>query len=75
MLKKHPFLTGYLHKLNTSPEFYQDDTNYYKKIIELGRCEISVGVSLLSNHLSMTRCGHLDLLMMLLLIKTSLLRL
>ena len=62
-----PLMTSYRPELDVSPELTPRDSTYYQSligilrwIVELGRVEICLEVSMMSSHLVMPRKGHLD---------------
>ena len=62
-----PIPTFYSPDLNITPELISTDAAYYQLlvgilrwIVELGRVEICLEVSLMSSHLALPREGHLD---------------
>ena len=62
-----PLMTSYSPELDVSPELLPSDSTYYQSligilrwIVELGRIEICLGVSMMSSHFAMPRKGHLD---------------
>ena len=62
-----PFMTSYRSELDVSPELTPRDSTYYQSligilqwIVELGRINICLEVSMMSSHLAMSRKGHLD---------------
>ena len=61
-----PITTTYRPELNTSPELNPKDLSYYQSLIgilrwmvELGRVDICLEVSMMSSHLALPREGHL----------------
>ena len=64
---KTPFHSGYKPELDVTPELKADGVQYFQELIgvlrwacELGRCDILLEVSLLSQHLACPRLGHLE---------------
>ena len=62
-----PLMTSYRPELDVSPELTPQDSAYYQSligilwwIVELGRIDICLEVSMMSSHLVMPRKGHLD---------------
>ena len=62
-----PLTTSYRPELDVSPELTPRDSAYYQSligilrwIVELGRIDICLEVSMMSSHLAMPRKGHLD---------------
>jgi hypothetical protein len=62
-----PFRTGYRPEIDISRELVGDEASYFQSligilrwIVELGRVDICLEVSLLSSHLALPREGHLD---------------
>ena len=62
-----PLTTSYRPELDVSPELTTRDSAYYQSligilrwIVELGRIDICLEVSMMSSHLAMPRKGHLD---------------
>ena len=62
-----PLTTSYRPELDVSPELTPRDSTYYQSligilrwIVELGRIDICLEVSMMSSHLAMPRKGHLD---------------
>ena len=62
-----PLMTSYRPELDVSPELTPRDSAYYQSligilqwIVELGRIDIFLEVSMISSHLVMPRKGHLD---------------
>ena len=62
-----PLATNYRPELDVSPELTPRDSAYYQSligilrwIVELGRIDICLEVSMMSLHLAMPRKGHLD---------------
>ena len=62
-----PLMTSYRPELDVSPELTPRDSAYYQSligilrwIVELGRIDICLEVSMMSSHLAMPRKGHLD---------------
>ena len=62
-----PLTTSYRPELDVSPELTTRDSAYYQSligilrwIVELGRLDICLEVSMMSSHLAMPRKGHLD---------------
>ena len=62
-----PLMTTYRPELDVSPELTPRDSAYYQSligilrwIVELGRIDICLEVSMMSSHLVMPRKGHLD---------------
>ena len=62
-----PLTTSYRPELDVSPELMPRDSAYYQSligilrwIVELGRIDICLEVSMMSSHLAMPRKGHLD---------------
>ena len=62
-----PLMTTYRPELDVSPELTPRDSAYYQSltgilrwIVELGRIDICLEVSMMSSHLAMPRRGHLD---------------
>ena len=62
-----PLMTSYRPELDVSPELTPQDSAYYQSligilrwIVELGRIDICLEVSMMSSHLAMPRKGHLD---------------
>ena len=62
-----PLKTSYRQELDVSPELMPRDSAYYQSligilqwIVELGRIDICLEVSMMSSHLAMPRKGHLD---------------
>ena len=62
-----PLTTSYRPELDVSPELMLRDSAYYQSligilrwIVELGRIDICLEVSMMSLHLAMPRKGHLD---------------
>ena len=62
-----PLTTSYRPELDVSPELKPRDSTYYQSligilqwIVELGRIDICLEVSMMSSHLAMPRKGHLD---------------
>ena len=62
-----PIPTSYSPELDITPELISMDAAYYQSlvvilrwIVELGRVDIFLEVSLMSSHLAMPREGHLD---------------
>ena len=62
-----PLTTSYRPELDVSPELTPQDSAYYQSligmlwwIVELGRIDICLEVSMMSSHLVMPRKGHLD---------------
>ena len=62
-----PFSTGYRPEVDTTKELDGRDAPYYMSLIgilrwmvELGRVDIAVEVSLMSSHMAMPRAGHLE---------------
>ena len=62
-----PLRTSYRPELDVSPELIPRDSAYYQSligilrwIVELGRIDICLEVSMMSSHLTMPRKGHLD---------------
>ena len=62
-----PLTTSYRPELDVSPELTQRDSAYYQSligilwwIVELGRIDICLEVSMMLSHLAMPRKGHLD---------------
>ena len=62
-----PIPTSYSPELDITPELISTDTSYYQSlvgilccIVELGRVDICLEVSLMSSHLALPREGHLD---------------
>ena len=60
-------LSGYWPEINISSELSKADTLFYQKligvirwIVELGRVDIDVKVSMMSSHLALTQSGHLQ---------------
>ena len=63
---KAPFTYDYRSELETTPELNDNDAAYYASligilrwIVELGRIDIAVEVSIMSSHMAMPREGHL----------------
>ena len=61
-----PLMTSYRSELDVSPELTPRDSAYYQSligilrwIVELGRIDICLEVSMMSSHLAMPRKGHL----------------
>ena len=61
-----PITTTYRPELDTSPELNPEDLSYYQSLIgilrwmvELGRVDICLEVSMMSSHLALPREGHL----------------
>ncbi len=64
-----PFKNGYRPEIDVSKELVGDEASYYQSligilrwIVELGRVDICLEVSLMSSHLAMPREGHLEAL-------------
>ena len=64
---KTPFTSGYRPEVDTSSELGPVEASYYMSLIgvlwwmvELGRVDIAVEVSLMSSHMAMPRSGHLQ---------------
>jgi hypothetical protein len=64
-----PFKNGYRPEVDISRELSGDEASYYQSligilrwIVELGRADICLEVSLMSSHLAMPREGHLEAL-------------
>ena len=64
-----PFKTGYRPEIDVSRELVGDEASYYQSligilrwIVELGRVDICLEVSLMSSHLALPREGHLEAL-------------
>ena len=64
---KTPLMTGYRPELDASPELDARRANYFQGligvlrwIVELGRIDILVAVSMLSSYLACPRVGHLE---------------
>ena len=62
-----PLMTSYRPELDVSSELMPRDSTYYQSligilwwIVELGRIDICLEVSMMSSHLAMPRKGHLD---------------
>ena len=62
-----PIPTSYSPELDITPELISIDTAYYQSlvgtlrwVVELGRVDICLEVSLMSSHLALPREGHLD---------------
>ena len=62
-----PLTTSYRPELDVSPELTPQDSAYYQSligilrwIVELGRIDICLEVSMMSSHLAMPKKGHLD---------------
>ena len=62
-----PLMTSYRPELDVSPELTPQDSAYYQSligilwwIVELGRIDICLEVSMMSSHLAMPKKGHLD---------------
>ena len=62
-----PLMTSYRPELDMSPELMPRDSAYYQSligilrwIVELGRINICLEVSMISSHLAMPRKGHLN---------------
>ena len=62
-----PLMTSYRPELDVSPELTPRDSTYYQSligilwwIVELGRIDICLEVSMMSSHLAMPRKGHLN---------------
>lgn len=62
-----PMTTAYVPELDVSPELDPDEAAYFQSLIgilrwmvELGRVDICLEVSLLSSHLALPRSGHLE---------------
>ena len=62
-----PLMTNYRPELDVSPKLTPQDSSYYQSrigilwwIVELGRIDICLEVSMMSSHLAMPRKGHLD---------------
>ena len=62
-----PLMTSYRPELDVSPELTPQDSAYCQSligilrwIVELGRIDICLEVSMMSSHLAMPRKGHLD---------------
>ena len=62
-----PLMTSYRPELDVSPELTPRDSAYYQSligilrwIVELGRIDICLEVSMMSSHLAMLRKGHLN---------------
>jgi hypothetical protein len=62
-----PMRTSYCPMLDVSPELGPEESSYYMSLIgilrwmvELGRVDICLEVSMLSSHLALPRRGHLD---------------
>ena len=62
-----PFCTNYRPEIDTTPELSPTDASYYMSLIgvlrwmvELGRVDICVEVSLMSSHMALPRVGHLE---------------
>jgi hypothetical protein len=61
-----PLSSKYRPEIDISPELGEDDASYYHSligvlrwIVELGRVDIDVEVSMMSSHLALPREGHL----------------
>ena len=61
-----PFSNGYRPEIDMSPELESADASYYHSLIgvlrwmvELGRVDICIEVSMMSSHLALPRAGHL----------------
>ena len=64
-----PFVPGYRPEVDVSRELGHDEASYYQSligilrwIVELGRVDISLEVSMMSSHLALPREGHLECL-------------
>ena len=64
-----PFKSGYRPEIDVSRELIDQDASYYQSLIgvlrwmvELGRVDICLEVSLMSSHLALPREGHLEAL-------------
>ena len=64
-----PFKAGYRPELDVSQELGPDEASYYQSligilrwIVELGRVDINLEVSMMSSHLALPREGHLECL-------------
>ena len=62
-----PFTSNYRPEVDTSPELGPAEASYYMSLIgvlrwmvELGRVDICVEVSLMSSHMALPRTGHLE---------------
>ena len=62
----NPLSTDYRPEIDVTPELGEDDASYYhtligvlRWIVELGRVDIDVEVSMMSSHLALPREGHL----------------
>ena len=62
-----PMTSGYRPEIDVTPELNQEDAAYYQSligilrwIVELGRVDINVEVSMLSSHLALPREGHMQ---------------
>ena len=62
----NPLSTDYRPEIDTTPELGESDASYYhcligvlRWIVELGRVDIDVEVSMMSSHLALPREGHL----------------
>ena len=63
-----PLSCKYRPEIDVSPECGEDDASYYHSlligvlrwIVELGRVDIDVEVSMMSSHLALPRVGHLQ---------------
>ena len=62
-----PLTTSYMPDLDVSRELNVDDAAYYqsfigvlKWIVELGRVDVCLEVSMMSSHLALPREGHLE---------------
>ena len=65
-----PFTTDYSPEIDTTPELNSADASYYMSLIgvlrwmvELGRVDICVEVSLMASHMTLPREGHLEKLL------------
>ena len=61
-----PLSSGYCPEIDVSPEFGEADASYFHSligvlrwIVELGRVDLDVEVSMMSSHLALPREGHL----------------
>ena len=62
----NPLSTDYRPEIDVTPELGEDDASYYhtligvlRWIVELGRVDVDVEVSMMSSHLALPREGHL----------------
>ena len=66
---EQPFKPGYRPEIDVSRELNQEEASYYQSligilrwIVELGRVDVNLEVSMMSSHLALPREGHLECL-------------